>query len=224
MDLPVFKRVPDHIAIIPDGNRRWAQLRGLKKEDGYAFGIDPAVRLYELSTALGIKEVTIYGFTQDNTKRPAEQRRSFQEACVEGARRVTGMDAALLVVGDSSSPMFPEELKPLTTRHSFGKALLKINFLVNYDWHWDLSQAALSQTRQPANSRKAFAECIGSADVSRIDMVIRWGGRRRLSGMLPVQSVYADFYVIDDYWPNYTDEQFFTALRWYETQDVTLGG
>lgn len=224
MELPVFKRVPNHIAVIPDGNRRWAQQRGLKKEEGYAFGIDPAMRLYELSIALGIKEVTIYGFTQDNTKRSAAQRRSFQAACVEGAKRVACGDASLLVVGDSSSPMFPEELKTLTTRRSFGKSLLKVNFLVNYDWHWDLSQAALSQNSRPANSREAFIECIGSADVSRIDIVIRWGGRRRLSGLLPVQSVYADFYVIDDYWPDFTDEQLFDALHWYEEQDVTLGG
>ena len=72
--------------------------------------------------------------------------------------------------------------------------------------------------------RKAFLEGLGSSEVSRIDLVVRWGGRRRLSGLLPVQSVYADFYVVDDYWPDYRPEHFFDALRWYESQDVTLGG
>jgi undecaprenyl diphosphate synthase len=60
--------------------------------------------------------------------------------------------------------------------------------------------------------------------VSRIDLIIRWGGRRRLSGFLPVQSVYSDFYIIDDYWPDFKPEHFYQALEWYNKQDITLGG
>ena len=63
-----------------------------------------------------------------------------------------------------------------------------------------------------------------SQDVSRIDLIIRWGGMRRLSGFLPIQSVYADFYVVDQLWPDYQDEDFLEALVWYREQDVTLGG
>jgi undecaprenyl diphosphate synthase len=55
-------------------------------------------------------------------------------------------------------------------------------------------------------------------------MIVRWGGCRRLSGFLPIQSVYADFYVFDDYWPDYQTPQLFEALEWYQTQEVTLGG
>ena len=65
---------------------------------------------------------------------------------------------------------------------------------------------------------------MNSADVSRIDLIIRWGGRRRLSGFLPVQSVYADMYVIDDYWPDFTPTHVESALAWYSGQDITLGG
>lgn len=63
-----------------------------------------------------------------------------------------------------------------------------------------------------------------SNDISRIDLIIWWGGMRRLLGFLPIQSVYADFYVEDHLWPDYTDEGFKNALKWYEKQDVTLGG
>ena len=63
-----------------------------------------------------------------------------------------------------------------------------------------------------------------SREVSRIDLVIRWGGRRRLSGFLPVQSVYSDFYVVDDYWPDFKRQHVTDALAWYSRQDVTLGG
>ncbi|MHB0913776.1 MAG: undecaprenyl diphosphate synthase family protein [Armatimonadota bacterium] len=214
-----FKRLPKHIAVIPDGNRRWAEERGLPRSAGYAHGIGPAVELYDLCISLGIEEISLYGFTQDNTKRPTEQRIAFQEACVEGVKLLMERDAALLVVGDTSSPMFPEELVPLTKRRVFGRGLLKVNFLVNYDWHWDLACAC-----PKGNSRQSFIDSIGSADVSRIDLVIRWGGRRRLSGLLPVQAVYADFYVLDALWPDFTPEHLFDALRWYDAQDVTLGG
>ncbi len=65
---------------------------------------------------------------------------------------------------------------------------------------------------------------IASAEISRMDLIIRWGGRRRLSGFLPIQSIYADFYVLDDFWPDFKPEQFYSALEWYQEQDITLGG
>ena len=63
-----------------------------------------------------------------------------------------------------------------------------------------------------------------SKDISRMDLIIRWGGRRRLSGLLPVQSVYSDFYILDNYWPDFKADDFYKALSWYNEQDVTLGG
>ena len=222
MVLPKFTRLPRHIGVIPDGNRRWAEQRGLRKGDGYTYGISPGVQLCQLCLDLGIEELTYYGFTEDNTKRPAEQRMAFQQACVDAVKSAAHLDTALLVVGDDSSPMFPSELKPYRTRQVHGSGRLKANFLVNYDWHWDLSQALINM--DGSRSRKSFKECIGSADVSRIDLLIRWGGRRRLSGFLPVQTVYTDIYVLDELWPDFTLDQFFEALRWYEAQDVTLGG
>ena len=63
-----------------------------------------------------------------------------------------------------------------------------------------------------------------SADVSRIDLVVRWGGRRRLSGLLPVQAVYADFFVLDDLWPDWQPQHLENALQWWRQQDITLGG
>ena len=69
-----------------------------------------------------------------------------------------------------------------------------------------------------------MANTIASSDISRIDLIIRWGGRRRLSGFLPIQSIYADIYVLDELWPDFKPEQFYRALAWYQDQDVTLGG
>lgn len=73
-------RIPKHIGIIPDGNRRWAVGKGMEKEDGYDRGISPGMTLYHLCRKLGIKEMTFYGFTVDNTKRPSIQREAFSKA------------------------------------------------------------------------------------------------------------------------------------------------
>ncbi len=205
------KEKPKHIGIIPDGNRRWALAKGMGKQEGYAYGLDPGIRLLRLAKAQGIEEISYYGFTMDNCKRPKEQVRAFREACVEAVDMQCGEGADLLVVGDSRSKCFPGELRCYQERTSIHGGGIRLNFLVNYGWQWDLSH--IREDGKPY-----------SQDVSRIDLIIRWGGMRRLSGFLPIQSVYADFYVVDQLWPDYQDEDFLEALVWYREQDVTLGG
>ncbi|MFC7515317.1 undecaprenyl diphosphate synthase family protein [Herbaspirillum sp. GCM10030257] len=199
--------LPRHIGFIPDGNRRWAVNQGLHKQDGYAFGIEPGLALYEQCKEYGIEEVSVYGFTQDNVKRPSEQKEAFRQACVRFALEIHERGAALLVVGDDGSQQFPSELRRFRQRQGSG---IKVNFLVNYGWQWDLSGIREGD--------------IYSKDVSRLDMIVRWGGGRRLSGFLPVQSVYADFYVVDDYWPDFKLAHLDEALAWFAKQDRTLGG
>ena len=126
-------RMPDHIGVIPDGNRRWAQERGLAKEEGYARGLAPGLQLYRLCAALGIREITYYGFTQDSTKRPVEQRKAFTRACFEAVKVLAKENAELLVIGKTSSPMFHRELLPYTEKRcSIGRGGKKVNILVNY--------------------------------------------------------------------------------------------
>ena len=212
-------KLPDHIGIIPDGNRRWAESKGMTKEKGYALGLDPGLELFRLCRQAGIKEVTSYGFTVDNTKRPSEQRLAFTEACIQAVEILSKEDAALLVVGNTDSAMFPKELLPFTTRKIFGKGGIKVNFLVNYGWEWDLSYMKNVQPDQDKAANR-----LKSHEISRMDLIIRWGGRTRLSGFLPIQSVYSDIYVLEEYWPDFKAEHFYRALKWYQEQDVTLGG
>lgn len=212
-------RLPNHIGIIPDGNRRWAVQRLMGKEQGYASGINPGVELFRICKEKGIKELTFYGFTTDNTKRPKNQRIAFTKACIDAVNVIANEDASLLVVGNTQSPMFPKELLPYTTRTVFGKGGIKVNFLVNYGWEWDLNNL-----KKVNNDNKNIKDYLMSSDISRVDLIIRWGGRRRLSGFLPVQSVYADFYIIEDYWPDFKSEHLIQALKWYDKQDITLGG
>lgn len=205
------KQVPKHIGIIPDGNRRWAVENGMSKKEGYKHGLTPGLKLLNTAKKHGIKEITYYGFTVDNCKRPQDQFEAFKKACVEAVEILTKEGADLLVIGDSSSKCFPKELLPYITRKKVNGGGIRVNFLVNYGWKWDLSH--IKENGKPH-----------SDDISRIDLIIRWGGMRRLSGFLPIQSVYADFYVENNLWPDYTDADFEHALEWYSKQDVTLGG
>jgi undecaprenyl diphosphate synthase len=215
-----FKKVPKHLGIIPDGNRRWALKKGLQKEDGYSSGLEPGFRLYEMCIEAGIKEITFYGFTQDNVKRPSIQADAFKKACVDAVMGIAKRDAQLLILGNTRSKQFPQELLPYTKRVTLGKGLIKVNFLVNYGWNWDLS--SYDKTKKESADEKFKG--IASSDISRIDLIMRWGGRRRLSGFLPIQSVYSDFFVIDEFWPDFKPQHFYDALSWYQDQDVTLGG
>ena len=214
-------RIPKHIGIIPDGNRRWAKENGLQKEEGYAFGLEPGLKLLQTAKKFGIQELTYYGFTVDNCKRPKEQVKAFSHACIEAVKIVEQENAKIYVVGNTKSSCFPEELLPYTKREGSGNGCnagnpkvsisqnekeMRVNFLINYGWEWDMKNNWASK------------------DIPRVDMVIRWGGMCRLSGFLPIQTVYSDFYIIKDLWPDFKEEQFEDALNWYQKQDITLGG
>ncbi|HUD91063.1 undecaprenyl diphosphate synthase family protein [Sphingobium sp.] len=199
--------LPKHIGFIPDGNRRWAVDRGMRKDEGYAHGIAPGLALFDLCAAIGIEEISIFCFTQDNMKRPSPQKQAFIAATAGFAREIAQREAAVLVLGDEASSQFPSDLTRFRVRQGSG---IKVNLLVNYGWKWDLDGL----------SRGAIRSC----DVSRLDLIVRWGGGRRLSGFLPVQSVYADIYVRDELWPDFVPVHFEDALAWFRKQDRTLGG
>ena len=211
-------RLPKHIGVIPDGNRRWALNNNLSKEMGYKHGINPGLEVFKLCQKEGIEEVTFYGYTVDNTKRPLKQKIEFIKACLESVMLLTKEDCEILVVGYSDIHSFPSSLLPFTKeRKKFGKGGIKVNFLIHYSWIWDL------------NFRKEFCPLgkhinprLKSREISNIDLIIRWGGLRRLSGFLPVQSTYADFYAIDDMWLDFKKQHLYDALNWYAKQDSNL--
>ncbi len=203
-------RTPTHIGIIPDGNRRWAERNGLNKQDGYEHGLLPGLKLLRAARERGVRELTYYGFTVDNCKRPKEQVEAFSDACCKAVKLIADEDVDVLVVGNTKSACFPRELISYTKSEKSGNSVksekMRVNLLINYGWEWDMKNGWVS------------------SEIPRIDMVIRWGGMCRLSGFLPIQTVYSDFYIVKDLWPDFKEEQLDAALEWYSHQDVTLGG
>ena len=124
----------------------------------------PGLDLYEMMLQYGVKEATFYGFTKDNNKRAIAQRHAFTHACVDAVEQISGRDANLLVVGNTDSNAFPDALKKYANRRvCFGRGLINLNFLVNYDWEWDLDHYHQHHR-------------LASGDIPRVDLIIRWGG------------------------------------------------
>ncbi len=220
---PRIARIPAHVGIIPDGNRRWAQARGLPRSAGYEHGIEPAQRLFDVVWDLGIQEVSSYIFTKENTHRPKEQVEAFKAAFLTFLDWVEERDVSLLLVGDTRSTVFPRGLEHLAVPEEGREKRRRLNLLVSYSWKWDVAEAVRAQAHASGAFRDPM-DLIGSRHVSRIDLVVRWGARSRLSGFLPLQAAYADLYVVDAMWPDFEVGQFYDALRWYGGQDVTMGG
>jgi undecaprenyl diphosphate synthase len=142
---------------------------------------------------------------------------------VEAVRRIYNEHIDVFLVGNTNSAMFPRELLEFTTsdqrchrvqnQHS-GKLQLAMG-------HWQSHRIA---HRGDLSINDWALQGMGSQKVSRIDMVLRWGGRRRLSGFLPIQTVYSDLYIFDECWPDYQVSHLHEALGWHQEQDVTWGG
>lgn len=211
-------RVPKHIGIIPDGNMLWDINNNLQKELYYKQEINSVIELFKLCQEEGIEELTFYVDNLDNSKHPYIEKESFTKAYIDAIMLLTKEDCEVLVVGYSDIHSFPSSLLPFTKeRKKFGKGGIKVNFLIHYSWIWDL------------NFRKEFCPLgkhinprLKSREISNIDLIIRWGGLRRLSGFLPVQSTYADFYAIDDMWLDFKKQHLYDALNWYAKQDSNL--
>lgn len=191
----------------------------MEKEAGYRHGLAPGLELLKLARAAGVEEITYYGFTTDNCSRPARQVEAFSRACEQAVEMIAAEPVSLLVVGNAEGAAFPPSLARYAQRQDLHGGGMRVNFLVNYGWEWDLAGL-----QAPGGSRAKIQAQLRSHDISRVELVIRWGGMRRLSGFLPVQAVYADFFVVDRLWPDFQPEDFQAALDWYQKQDVTLGG
>ena len=132
--------------------------KGLKKEDGYTYGLTAGLNLLRAAKRHGIRELTYYGFTVDNCKRPKEQVEAFSLVCVKATEMILSEGVLLNVIENSKSPCFPPELLRYTEVKACDEEKVRVNLLVNYGWGWDMKNG------------------FPSRNIPRIDLVIRWGG------------------------------------------------
>ncbi len=235
--------VPGHVALIMDGNRRWARELGFREiKAGHRHGADKAVELLDWCSSLGICEVTLWALSLENLERPAEE----VEAITEIARatlealaerdRVRPLHMSLQVIGRRD--LLPDRLREAAERgeaETRGRPGLRVTLALGYSGRDELVEAARAAVRAllaEGTAPEALADALtadrladqlytrGSSDP---ELIIRTSGEVRLSGFLPWQSAYSEFYFCDAYWPAFREIDFLRAIRTYQQRARRFG-
>jgi undecaprenyl diphosphate synthase len=226
--------IPNHIAIIMDGNGRWAQKRHLPRTVGHAKGAAGVRALVEQCASKGVKYLTLFAFSTENWQRPADEVSTLMGLFVQYLEKEMGAlaDAGvrLKVIGDVAG--FASELQ---TRIRAAEAATQHNQAItlcvaaNYGGQWDLVQAVKNwQAANPTLSashltQDQLAQHLSTAGMPEVDLLIRTGGEQRISNFLLWQAAYAELYFTDTLWPEFDEAELSKALHWYATRERRFG-
>ncbi|MGB9887578.1 MAG: isoprenyl transferase [Moorellales bacterium] len=230
-------RLPRHIAIIMDGNGRWARRRGLPRVMGHRAGVEALRSVVEACLEAGIPVLTVYAFSTENWKRPQTEVNALMELLVEYMRKelpeLKRNGVQVRPIGELSS--LPEavqtELRRAQEETRNEKALV-LNVAVNYGGRAELvravrmiSQAVAAGILSPENiDEQTVADHLYTAGLPDPDLIIRPSGEMRLSNFLLWQSAYSELWVTPTLWPDFTAAELWTAIREYQRRHRRFGG
>ena len=190
--------VPRHIAIIMDGNGRWAKQRNLDRSQGHRKGLDVVHEITNAAADIGVECLTLYAFSTENWNRPQEEVDALMSLVVFGIERET---PGMIANGLSYS-----------ARWEIAAAAQRI------------AQDVLQGITDPCHiDEKLFASYLTTASLPEPDLLIRTGGELRISNFLLWQLAYAEFYFTDEYWPDFTDESLYRAIIDYQKRERRFG-
>lgn len=224
--------LPRHVAIIMDGNRRWARLRGLSELDGHAAGVEAIRGILRHAVRRGVPVMTLYAFSRENWARSDEEVTGLFGLLEAAIRSET---AELRAQGVRVRLLGRLDELPEATRASIGEALdatasgerLLLNICFNYAGRTELVDAfrrlAASGTPPEAIDEQAIGAALYTAGLPDPDLVIRTGGEQRLSNFLIWQSAYAEFYTCDALWPDFGPDAFDAALLEFASRQRRFG-
>ncbi|HEX4844555.1 MAG TPA: isoprenyl transferase [Limnobacter sp.] len=236
VDVPVTSSIPKHIAIVMDGNGRWAKSRLLPRVAGHKRGVDAVRRTVQACCELGVEHLTLFAFSSENWRRPAEEVSLLMRLFIRVLRRdVESMhreNICLRIIGDTSA-FEPELQAAIASAQALTKnnTRLYLNVAANYGGRWDILQA----TRAMLLHRPDLAqspEQISEADLAKHlclqgspepDLFIRTGGEQRVSNFLLWQLAYTEFYFTDKYWPDFGKSMLLEAIDSYNNRERRFG-
>ena len=232
-----FSRLPRHVAIIMDGNGRWAKRRGLPRTAGHAAGAENFRTIATYCKEIGLEYLTVYAFSTENWKRPVEEVSAImgllKKYLLEAIGRMERDRVKMRFFGDLS-PLSAElrELCLETEEISKRYEGCQVNICLNYGGRDELLRAARAFALDSQEGRAdpghlteaAFGQYLYSAGVPDPDLVIRPSGEVRISNFLLWQSAYAEFYFTDVLWPDFSKEELHRALAAYQGRSRRFGG
>jgi len=230
------KRVPAHVAIIMDGNGRWAKARGLDRSEGHVEGVNTVRRITEAASEMGVEYLTLYAFSTENWNRPRQEVDALMHLIGIAIERETPdlikNNVRLTMIGDVER-MPAEALERLRgcmarTAHCTG---LTLNLALSYSSRWEITEAARRIARDAANGtlnpdavdERLFSSFLSTAGMPDPDLLIRTGGDMRVSNFLLWQIAYAEIYVTPVYWPDFTKEDFRKAVAVFQGRERRFG-
>ncbi|PIE98504.1 MAG: di-trans,poly-cis-decaprenylcistransferase [Treponema sp.] len=218
---------PKHVAVIMDGNGRWAKERGLKRSDGHKEGLQVAKKITRAASDMGIDFLTLYVFSTENWKR-AESEVGFLMSLIQKHLRAEfefykKNNIRVRHIGDFKNlpDGVQKEIKTVTSQTSdfTGTSVL---LAINYGGRNELVRA-VKKCDLNNISEKTISDALDTAGIPDIDLLIRTGGEKRLSNFLTWQSVYAELYFSDTLWPDWTEDDFKSAVYEFENRVRRFG-
>lgn len=229
--------LPRHIAIIMDGNGRWAKKRGMPRKAGHAAGAETFRTVATFAKELGLEYLTVYAFSTENWKRPEDEVASIitlLEKYLHEAIETMARDKVKMAFFGDLTPLSPElrELCRQTAEISKGYDGCQVNICFNYGGRDELVRAARAFARDCAEgktspdllSEEQFSGYLYSAGVPDPDLIIRPSGEVRISNFLLWQSAYSEFYFTDVLWPDFSKEELLRAIADYQHRSRRYGG
>lgn len=218
--------IPQHVAIIMDGNGRWAKKRFLPRAQGHRRGLTTLHEVVEASVKAGIRTLTVFAFSSENWHRPESEVRLLMELFASGLKKWTPQLKAagvrIRIIGDMSA--FSAELLEVINESESatrdGTNML-LNIAANYGGRWDITQAA--QKVMDAGLPFTEANLSRFMAVCDVDLLIRTGGENRLSNFLLWESSYAELFFSEKLWPDFDEHALLAALAWYEKRERRFG-
>lgn len=236
MELSEMK-IPEHVAIILDGNGRWAKKRMLPRNVGHAQGSKTVEKICEECDKLGIRYLTVYAFSTENWKRPQKEvdalmklLRQYLSDCI---KRSTKNNMCVRVLGDITAldQEFQDKIREL---ESVSKNNTGLHFQValNYGGRDELVRSIRNVCKDVQSGKitpeqideDLFSDYLDSKGIPDPDLLIRTSGEQRLSNFLPWQLAYSEFYFTDVLWPDFDRNELIKAVEFYNTRDRRFGG
>lgn len=236
LDIPVTSAVPQHVAIIMDGNGRWASKRMLPRTAGHAKGVQSVRSAVETCGRLGVRYLTLFAFSSENWRRPVEEvsllMRLFVQALEREVSKLQEQGVRLRVIGDLSA--FEPKLQALIAQAQASTAhndRLHLTVAANYGGRWDILQAMKKMiiarpelAKQPdLIDETKLSEFLSMSWAPEPDLFIRTGGEQRISNFLIWQLAYTELFFTDCYWPDFGPKELEHAFDWYRNRERRFG-
>ena len=228
--------IPRHVAIIMDGNGRWAEEHGKERIFGHMNGVESVRNAVRASVRNGVRYLTLYAFSTENWGRPAEEVQALMEllckSIIDEGKELCKQGVRVEILGDRSrmSEKVQQHLSLIEEQTRKGEKLTLI-LALNYSSRWEITRMARLIAREAAEGKIApeaidqqtVAAHMATAAWPDPDLLIRTSGERRLSNFLLWQLAYTELYFTDIYWPDFTEAEFDKAIRSYQSRERRYG-